>query len=67
MLQFVMNIAVSGRDKNNWKEMITMPDNFDIIPNNGHFDVYINGKLYCTADTVPEAAKEIEEWSEHHA
>ena len=39
-----------------------MPDNFNIIPNNGHFDVYIDGKFYCSADTMPEAAKEIEDY-----
>lgn len=37
-----------------------MPDNFDIIPNNGHYDIYIDGTFYCSADTVPEAVKEIE-------
>lgn len=39
-----------------------MPDNFNITPNNGHYDIYINGVFYCSADTVPEAAKEIEEY-----
>ena len=39
-----------------------MPDNFDIIPNNGHYDIYINGEFYCTADSIPDAAKEIENY-----
>lgn len=38
-----------------------MPDEIKIIPNNGHYDVYINGKFYCSADSVIEAAKEIEQ------
>lgn len=37
-----------------------MPDEVKIIPNNGHYDVYINGEFYCSAETVIEAAKEIE-------
>lgn len=39
-----------------------MPDNFDIIPNNGHYDIYINGEFYCTADTMPDAIEEIKTW-----
>ena len=39
-----------------------MPDNFNIIPNNGHYDVYIDGMFYCSADSMAEVAKEIENW-----
>lgn len=39
-----------------------MPDSFSIIPNNGHYDVYIDGKFYCSADSMTEVAKEIENW-----
>lgn len=27
-----------------------------------HYEVYINGKFYCTADTQEEAAREVEEY-----
>lgn len=27
----------------------------------GHYEVYLNGKFYCSADTYGEAEKEIEE------
>lgn len=37
-----------------------MPEEIKIIPANGHYEVYINGMFYCSADTVIEAAKEIE-------
>ena len=36
-----------------------MPEEIKIIPNNGHYDVYIDGEFYCSADTVIEAAKEV--------
>lgn len=26
----------------------------------GHYEIYINGKFYCSADTHEEAAREIE-------
>lgn len=29
-----------------------------------HYEVYINGKFYCTADSKKEAKKEIEEYME---
>ena len=37
-----------------------MPEEIKIIPTNGYYEVYINGKFYCSADTVVEAANEIE-------
>lgn len=33
---------------------------YRIIPINGHFEIYVNGKFYCSADTWSEAVKEIE-------
>lgn len=36
--------------------------NYKITRKNGHFEVYINGKFYCSADTESEAVKEIEEY-----
>lgn len=27
-----------------------------------HYEVYINGKFYCSADTPEEAAREIEDY-----
>lgn len=27
-----------------------------------HYEVYINGKFYCSADTHEEAAREVEEY-----
>lgn len=32
---------------------------YRIIENHGHFDVFINGKFYCTADTMEEAMREV--------
>ena len=32
----------------------------EIIPINGHYEVYINGEFYCSADTYEEAEREIE-------
>ena len=29
-----------------------------IVPKRGHWEVYIDGKFYCSADTFTEAAKE---------
>lgn len=37
-----------------------MPDEIKIIPTNGHYEVYINEEFYCSADTIIEAAKELE-------
>lgn len=33
---------------------------YKIIPHNGHFVVYFNGKFLCSADSWSEAAREIE-------
>lgn len=38
-----------------------MNNDYDIIQVNGHYEVYINGKFYCSADTITEATREIEE------
>lgn len=38
--------------------------NYRIVPKHGHYEVYINGKFYCSADTMPEEAKEVEEYFE---
>ena len=35
-----------------------------IVPNGGHYDVYIDGELYCSADTWQEAKTEIKEYKE---
>ena len=37
---------------------------YEIKRNREHFDVYIDGKLYCTADNEREAVKEIENYME---
>lgn len=34
---------------------------YEIKRERGHFEVYINGKLFCTADTHKEAMDEIRE------
>ena len=34
---------------------------YNIVPNKGHYDVYIDGNLYCTADSWSEATSEINE------
>lgn len=33
--------------------------NCRIVNNHGHFEVYINGTFYCSADTMTEAIYEI--------
>lgn len=33
---------------------------YEIKRNREHFEVYINGELYCTADSHKEAREEIE-------
>lgn len=38
-----------------------MPTQYEIIAVHGHYEVYIQGKFYCTADTINEAEKELEE------
>lgn len=39
-----------------------MNHDFNIVHVNDHYEVYINGKFYCSADTITEAVKEIENW-----
>ena len=41
-----------------------MPDNFSIMHINGHYDVYIDGKFYCSADTMPDAIREVENYNQ---
>lgn len=33
---------------------------YEIKNNNGHYELYVNGTFYCSADTFTEAAKEID-------
>jgi hypothetical protein len=35
-------------------------EGYDIIRSNGHYEVYVNGKFFCSADSYVEAVKEIE-------
>lgn len=35
-------------------------DEYKIVPVHGHWEAYINGEFYCSADTISEAASEIE-------
>ena len=35
---------------------------YEIVPNKGHYDVYIDGDFYCTADSYYEAASEIDDY-----
>ena len=35
---------------------------YKIVPKNGHVEVYINGKFYCTADTMAEAIREVKNY-----
>ena len=35
---------------------------YRIVPNRGHYEVYINGKFYCSADTRVEAVREVEKY-----
>ena len=32
---------------------------YKIVHNKGHYEVYINGEFYCSADNVSEAEKEV--------
>lgn len=34
-------------------------DKVDILSENGHYVAYVNGKVYCTADTYGEAIREL--------
>lgn len=33
-----------------------------IKQNHGHYDLYINGTFYCSADTYTEAVRELEHY-----
>ena len=35
---------------------------YEIKPVDGHYEVYIDGEFYCTADTYSEAEKEVDEY-----
>lgn len=35
---------------------------YRIVPHYGHYQVYINGKFFCSADTIAEAVKEVESY-----
>lgn len=37
---------------------------YEIIPQYGHYVVYLEGKFFCTADSRKEAEREIEEYLE---
>jgi hypothetical protein len=37
---------------------------YEIVSNHGHFEIYIDGEFYCTADNYDEAEREIEEYEE---
>lgn len=34
-------------------------DKVDILSENGHYVAYVNGAVYCTADTYGEAVREL--------
>jgi hypothetical protein len=36
--------------------------NYKIKPFRGHFEVYINGIFYCSADTLREAVSELDQY-----
>lgn len=40
---------------------------FVILPKFGHYEVYLNGEFFCTADSYSEAEREIEEYRFHKA
>ena len=42
-------------------------DKCSITLSYGHYEVYIDGKFYCSADSAQEAAKEVEEYEKEHA
>lgn len=35
---------------------------YSISKKDDHYEVYINGEFYCSADTIEEAANELEEY-----
>lgn len=34
---------------------------YSIVENHGHYEVYIDGKFFCSADTMAEAVHELME------
>ena len=42
-------------------------ERYDITLSGGHYEVYIDGKFYCSADSAQEAAREVEEYEKEHA
>ena len=36
---------------------------YQIYQRHGHYEIYINGKFFCSTDTMTEAAKEIEAYA----
>lgn len=36
-----------------------MADNYEIIPNKGHYEIFKNGNFMCSADDEYEAEREI--------
>lgn len=36
---------------------------YKILPKHGHYEVHINGKFYCSADSFAEAMKEVEDYA----
>lgn len=39
---------------------------YRIVNVNGHYEVYINGEFYCSADNTIEATKEVEKYEQRH-
>jgi hypothetical protein len=37
---------------------------YRIVNVRGHYEIYINGKFYCSADNMTEATKEIERYEQ---
>lgn len=35
---------------------------YKIVPHYGHFQVFINGVFFCSADTMSEAIREVEKY-----
>ena len=40
---------------------------YSIVPNRGHYEVHINGKFYCSADTWKEATDEVEKYAAQYS
>lgn len=35
---------------------------YEIMRSKGHYEIFINGNFYCTADSYPEAEREIKNY-----